>query len=225
MEPTSTLRSASCYCEAYALISLVLISLIQAPYNLRCTFRAEILDATDQAAELLRHLAKDINNMKHNVQTSLLKRVHGSSERLQRSVDVHSYLFTLRGHQDAPLSKLPSCRLSNTFSFNNNDDDDDDSKKKSEEGNAVQTDQSSYHETMRRQQRRLHSWPSREVDGFEEEAGADSIPRMRALESTTALSLVTFTSLLIEFVARLDHLVEAVAELAKLANFRQDMAC
>ncbi|XP_042374476.1 aluminum-activated malate transporter 9-like isoform X1 [Zingiber officinale] len=208
---------------AYEVMALhgCLHSEIQAAYNLRCTFRTEILDATDQAAELLRRLAKDINNMKHNVQTSLLKHVHGSSERLQRSVDVHSYLFTLGGHQDAsPPSKPPSARLSNTFSFNNNNSNND-----GEETTAVQTE--SYHEMMRRQQRRLHSWPSREVDGFEEDAaaGADSFPRMRALESTAALSLVTFTSLLIEFVARLDHLVEAVAELAKLANFRQDVAC
>jgi hypothetical protein len=76
---------------------------------------------------------------------------------------------------------------------------------------------------MRKQSRRLHSWPSREVDAFEEEGGLmDFLPRMKALESTAALSLANFTSLLIEFVARLDHLVEAVDVLSKMAKFNHE---
>lgn len=76
---------------------------------------------------------------------------------------------------------------------------------------------------MRKQSRRLYSWPSREVDAYEEDGGfsSDCIPRMRTLESTTTLSLATFTSLLVEFVARLDHLAEAVDELSKMAKFEQ----
>lgn len=41
-------------------------------------------------------------------------------------------------------------------------------------------------------------------------------------ESTAALSLATFTSLLIEFVARLDHLVEAVHHLSQMAKFQHE---
>ncbi|MBA0678233.1 hypothetical protein Goari_019591, partial [Gossypium aridum] len=65
----------------------------------------------------------------------------------------------------------------------------------------------------------LHSWPSREVDacGFSTDI---VLPRMRALESTAALSLITFTSLLIEFVVRVDNLVEADDELSQIAKFK-----
>lgn len=72
---------------------------------------------------------------------------------------------------------------------------------------------------MRKQSRRLHSWPSREVDacGFSTDI---VLPWMRALESTAALSLITFTSLLIEFVVRVDNLVEADDELSKIAKFK-----
>ena len=52
--------------------------------------------------------------------------------------------------------------------------------------------------------------------------GTEFLPRMRTLESTAALSLATFTSLLIEFVARLDHVVEAVDGLCKMASFKHE---
>ncbi|GLT90822.1 hypothetical protein SLE2022_087390 [Rubroshorea leprosula] len=82
----------------------------------------------------------------------------------------------------------------------------------------------SCHEKMKKQVRRLHSWPFREVDAFEGEEGigVEFLPRMRALDSSAALSLATFTSLLIEFVARLDRLVEAVDELAIMAKFKRE---
>ncbi|XP_042386331.1 aluminum-activated malate transporter 9-like [Zingiber officinale] len=223
---------------AYDVMALhgCLHSEIQAPFNLRSTFRAEILDAAEQAAELLRSLAEGIGHMRHGFRTGLLKRVHSSAERLQRSVDMHSYLFTLCRREVAGASaKRPStvdngdddkggknsfpmaAKLSANVSFGRNSS--------NLVPPAVQGE-SSYHEMMKRQQRRLHSWPSREVDDeLEKDVGEEAIPRMRAQESTAALSLATFASLLIEFVARLDHLVEAVDELAKLANFRQEIAC
>eukprot|EP00262_Sarcandra_glabra_P001559 TRINITY_DN11699_c0_g1_i1.p1 TRINITY_DN11699_c0_g1~~TRINITY_DN11699_c0_g1_i1.p1 ORF type:complete len:541 (-),score=43.64 TRINITY_DN11699_c0_g1_i1:228-1850(-) len=222
---------------AYEVMALhgVLHSEIQAPYNLRITFQSEICDASNQAAELVRSLGKDINNMKRSLQTCLLKKVHSSTERLQRSIDMHSYLLT-SNHDvlDGP-SKQP-IKLSTTLSSTLSDLSNGliglsgglDSTMNPQGQNAPTTPAlahtEAYHETMKKQQRRLHSWPSREVDDFEEEGGigVDVIPRMRTLETTTALSLATFTSLLIEFVARLDHLVDAVDELARMAKFKDE---
>ncbi|KAJ4953752.1 hypothetical protein NE237_030584 [Protea cynaroides] len=223
----------------------VLHSEIQAPYNLKTAFQSEIQEASSQAAELVRSLGKDIMNMKRNLRTSLLKRVHSTTERLQRAIDMHSYLLT-SGHDFANDNKSNSAKLlSKQVSHENSPDLVFDQGSGAGDGNGSQEmpsnqtpaetpDQNgtpataarvaveSYHEAMKKQQRRLYSWPSREVDDqFEEgSSGVDFLPRMKALESTASLSLATFTSLLIEFVARLDHLVEAVDELAKMANFK-----
>ncbi|KAJ3694594.1 hypothetical protein LUZ60_010074 [Juncus effusus] len=190
---------------AYEVMALhgCLHSEIQAPYNLRCTFQAEILDATNQAAELLRSLGKDVNIMKWSLHSNLLNRVHSSTEHLQHSIDLHSYLLT---------SKLPS----KTFSF----------KEKDTSQLIDQQVELSRENSVKKQHKRMHSWPPRGIDeGNGENNGEvemEMVPRMRALESTACLSLATFTSLLIELVARLDHLVEAVDRLAKMAKFKQD---
>ncbi|XP_027183263.1 aluminum-activated malate transporter 9-like [Coffea eugenioides] len=222
------------YC-AYEVMALhgVLHSEIQAPYNLRITFQQEIQDATTEAAELVRCLGNDIRDMQKGLKAPILKKVHATTERLQRAIDMHSYLL-ISTYDQPPDRQLP--KLSHTLSANLSDF----SNQMAEIDVTLRDEQNlnippsqplgsfppaqteSYHESMRKHSRRLHSWPSREVDAFEEEGGnsADFVPKMQALESTAHLSLATFTSLLVEFVARLDHLVEAVDDLSKMAKFK-----
>lgn len=201
---------------------------LQAPYNLRITFQSEIREAASHAAELVKVLGKDMSNMQRSMKASLLKRVHSSTERLQRAIDMHSYLLTSFCEPPADSSSRQLPRLSSTFSSTLCGDLPNQVENVEENGGNSGTlhlaRTESYHENMRKQSRRMHSWPPRAMDAFEEEGGpsADNLPRMNALESTAALSLATFTSLLIEFVARLDHLVEAVEELSKLAKFKHE---
>ncbi|KAK3001808.1 hypothetical protein RJ639_021850 [Escallonia herrerae] len=227
------------YC-AYEVMALhgVLHSEIQAPYNLRFAFQTQIQEASSQAAELIRCLGKDISEMKRRLDTSLLKRVHSTTERLQGAINMHSYL--LASNYDPPddsskpapklshASSATTCDLTNQLSALDNaapEGNSDRQIQNTPSGTLPPVQTESYHELMRKQSRKLHSWPSIEVDAFEEEGGfgPDIIPRMRALESTAALSLATFTSLLIEFVARLDHLVEAVDELSTMAKFKREL--
>ncbi|KAL0393618.1 UNVERIFIED_CONTAM: Aluminum-activated malate transporter 9 [Sesamum latifolium] len=202
------------YC-AYEVMAIhgVLHSEIQALYNLRVAFQKEIQDAATEAAELVRCLGKDICNMRRSLKTLLLKRVHSSTERLQHAIDVHSYLLT--SEPQWTLSHALSSAFSNLSNHMTELD-------LAQNSDPQSQPLDSYHETMKKQSRRLYSWPSREVDAFEEEGclSSDCIPRMRALETTATLSLATFTSLLIEFVARLGHLVEAVDQLSKMAKFK-----
>ncbi|GLU05883.1 hypothetical protein SLE2022_229580 [Rubroshorea leprosula] len=118
------------------------------------------------------------------------------------------------------LSETPLTKLNDIADFDSN------SLEKNlsmQTGNLSRAQGESSHEMTRKQSRRMHSWPSREVDAFEDEGGigAAFLP-MRTLETTAALSLATFTSLLIEFVARLDHLVDAVNDLSMMAKFKDE---
>ncbi|XP_042004203.1 aluminum-activated malate transporter 9-like isoform X2 [Salvia splendens] len=202
---------------------------VKAPYSLRIAFQKEIEDAAREAAELVRCLGTDISNMQRSLKPCLLIKVHSSAEALQRALDMHSYILTSHHGPPDTSSKAQSRlshALSSTFSNLSSHMSDLDNKllEHSSDLPSQPLQEESYHETMRKQSRRLHSWPSREVDAFEDEGNfsSDCIPRMKALESTATLSLATFTSLLIEFVARLDHLVEAVNQLSKMARYEQE---
>ncbi|KAF0919086.1 hypothetical protein E2562_028300 [Oryza meyeriana var. granulata] len=184
---------------AYEVVAMhgCLHSKIQAPDGVRQAFRAEIEDAAAQAAELVRVLGGDVDGMTRSSaeRLSLLKSVHGSAYGLQLALELNSHLLVSAGSL----------------------------VEEAKNGGGLERSCSRLHESTRRQ--RL-SWPSREADELEEtEAGggcAAMMMRTRALESTAALSLATFASLLLEFVARLDHLVDAVDELSKLAKFREE---
>jgi hypothetical protein len=70
----------------------------------------------------------------------------------------------------------------------------------------------------RKHPKRLYSWPPMPDDASR--AVQKDMVRVRVLESTSALSLGTFATLLVEVAVRLDYLLEAVVELGELAHFK-----
>nr|GMD05567.1 aluminum-activated malate transporter 9-like [Ipomoea batatas]GMD07538.1 aluminum-activated malate transporter 9-like [Ipomoea batatas] len=221
------------YC-AYEVMALhgVLHSEIQAPYNLRITLQKEIQEATAQAAELVRALGEDISSMQQSLKGCLLAKVHASTERLQRAIDRHSCFLILRNETCDSNSPEQQQKLSQISSTNLDEisthlADLEDSMLEENFGipslplemPAAVTNEQAYHELMKKQQRRLYSWLSREVDAYEDK-GTISVnfkPKMKGLQS-----IITFASLIIELEARLDHLVEAVDHLSKMAKFKPE---
>ncbi|KAJ1386057.1 Aluminum-activated malate transporter [Sesbania bispinosa] len=216
-----------CAYEVMALHSIV-HSEIQAPYNLRVAFRSEIQEASKQAAELVRILGRDISSMKWSLKNSHIKSVHSSTERLQRSMHLHSYLLTATFESPVPHinPSKPLLNLSHTLTsstlYHLPDQMGTVELKYPKKNSSNPLAQNiPIEQAIKKQLRRQHSWPSRDqVGAFEEEDYL--LPRMRTLESTAALSLANFTSSLVEFVARVDHLIEAVDKLSRMAKFKPD---
>ncbi|XP_074586928.1 aluminum-activated malate transporter 9-like [Curcuma longa] len=157
----------------------------QASYGRRCAFQADIVDAAAQAAELLRSLSRDIFDMTHRLHSAPLDRVRSSAERLQRSIDLQSFLLAAASSGGDDSTKVVAA--------------------------------------AERRRRRLRSWPS--IEQQVEDEGVELMKRRACgCGAVAALSLATFASLLVEFVARLDRLVESVDRLGRLAKFKRESA-
>nr|GLL29194.1 aluminum-activated malate transporter 9-like isoform X1 [Ipomoea trifida] len=200
---------------------------VKAPYNLRITLQKEIQEAAAQAAELVRALGEDISSMQQSLKGCLLAKVHASTERLQRAIDRHSYFLILRNEtcdsnspeQQQKLSQISSTNLDEISTHLADLEDSMLEENFDIPSLPLEMPAAITNELMKKQQRRLYSWLSREVDTYEDK-GTISVnfkPKMKGLQST-----ITFASLIIELEARLDHLVEAVDHLSKMAKFKPE---
>ncbi|KAK7366713.1 hypothetical protein VNO80_08710 [Phaseolus coccineus] len=204
-----------CAYEVMALHSIVHAK-IQVPYKLRVGLQSEVQEASNQAAELVRILGRDISCMQWSLKDSHIKRLHNSIKRLQSSM-CFQYSYMLASTFESPIPHNPSKSFANIshifyhFPYQR----------------EMEEEIECYHEIKGKQLRRLYSWPPREADAFEEdsEQNIKMSNKVRGLETTAILSLTNFASSLMEFVARVDHLVEAVDELSKMAKFKSALLC
>eukprot|EP00252_Welwitschia_mirabilis_P014396 TRINITY_DN3163_c0_g1_i3.p1 TRINITY_DN3163_c0_g1~~TRINITY_DN3163_c0_g1_i3.p1 ORF type:complete len:442 (-),score=75.51 TRINITY_DN3163_c0_g1_i3:320-1474(-) len=220
---------------AYMVMALhgCLLSEIQADLELRLVFKKEMEKVSSSGARVLRELGEHIESMTKLRNKDILAEVHAAAEELQRKIDARSYLLVnseswIIGDRNEEHTK---CDSDDQMEEEERDQVGDLSWRSSTEcllpghvvsksldirGNYLGTSPIRAPNAGRRYQKR-NSWPSRIPIGF------DSIPVNReekTLESASALSLATFASLLIEFVARLENLVKTFNELSEKGKFK-----
>ncbi|KAL2342494.1 hypothetical protein Fmac_003779 [Flemingia macrophylla] len=206
-----------------------ILSEIQAPAEMRHVFRSELQRVGSEGAKVLRELGHKVKKMEKLDEGDLLFEVHEAAEELQQKIDKKSYLLV--NSECWEIGNRPR------------EDESDDPQQEDEErqfleykslseavldlrtvqvpttleGNLTQTNNSSMHATNPSQNmfRKQTSWPSHVYHKPDAVANEES----KTYESASALSLATFTSLLIEFVARLQNLVDSFEELSEIANF------
>lgn len=208
-----------------------ILSEIQAPSELRQVFKDGIQRVGTEGAKVLRLLGEKVEKMEKLDTGDPLEAVHDAAENLQMMIDQKSYLLVnaeswesgrrpenldpdkireLKENENKPflIKSLSSINQQSTQTLRNYD------AGGNKSINFSRSELGSGEDVFKQQT----MWPSRlSLIG-------DSIlneREVRTFESASALSLATFTSLLIEFVARLQNLIHSYEELSEKAKFRE----
>lgn len=191
---------------------------LQAPSELRQVFKDGIQRVGSQGAKVLTMLSEKVENMEKLSSEDPLADIHDAAEHLQMMIDQKSYLLVnadswegdrrpgnldpeklreLKENENKPLliKSLSSIKQQMLRNYD-----------------AVTANNVDSGEDVFKQQTMWPSHPS--LSDLNER-------EIRTYESASALSLATFTSLLIEFVARLQNLIRSFEELSEKAEFRE----
>ncbi|CAA7395203.1 unnamed protein product [Spirodela intermedia] len=208
---------------------------IQAPPERRQVFSAELQRVGTEGAKVLRELGDRVKNTMKLSAGDILSEVHEAAEELQKKIDRRSYLLV--NSECWEIGKRPVGMEDTLTSLNSMEEDGNylPIKSRSEavlDLRYVQVPRSwdvhdsstgfssSYiaEDSANNMLQKQITWPVRR--SFNADAVTPN-EESRTYESASALSLATFSSLLIEFVARLQNLVDSFVELSDAARFRE----
>ncbi|CAN1137827.1 Aluminum-activated malate transporter 4 [Linum perenne] len=197
-----------------------ILSEIQAPPDKRRVFASELQTVGNEGAKVLREIGTQLEKMEKlspAAGDALLLKVQQAAEELQMKVDQKSYL----------LVNSESWAKRKQYEMDHQRDDQDTTKVTSGMNSKNPSASSSFnHQSMQEwmsssesvQQPPPLSWPRVSfLGGSAPNLEQDS----KVHESASSLSLATFASLLIEFVARLQNLVDEFEELGVKARFKE----
>ncbi|XP_073292852.1 aluminum-activated malate transporter 4-like [Primulina huaijiensis] len=210
-----------------------ILSEIQSSTELRQVFKDRIQKVGTEGANVLRLLGEKVERMEKLSPQDILLDVHDAAEDLQMMIDQKSYLLVnaeswesgkrpgifsdpeqlqeIKDNEKRPFvmnSLSESAYLKSSLSIRNFDP-------HNPNASVISVSQWGSGENVLRQQT---MWPSRLSlinDSISNER------EVRTYESASALSLASFTSSLIEFVARLQNIVKSFEELSEKAKFRE----
>lgn len=198
----------------------------QAPPEKRRIFGHELQRVGTAGAKVLRELGSKLEKMEQLSTEDLLIEIHDAAEDLQMKIDRKSYILVNSQSWDAhqrppPPTDDPSGFVDrkdtslNDFVFTSL------SQTVLDMGDTPTirgfNRQETSTDSMFMRNNNIPSWPSHvsfhtDIPVNEKES--------KTYESASSLSLATFSSLLIEFVARLQYLVDAYKELSEVAKFK-----
>ncbi|KAM3209480.1 hypothetical protein ACQJBY_063894 [Aegilops geniculata] len=215
-----------CSFAAMALHGCIL-SEIQAPPESRKVFSSEIHKVGRECAKVLRELGNNVKTMTKLSSSDILFEVHLAAEELQKKIDERSYLLvnTEAWHTSKRAEGIKDAMNATLITGREN---------KNEALEPTIADQTlAYHyKTFAASSFRSRYDSSSTIDGYKKlphwPARTTFHPNLpledtesKTYQSASALSLATFSSLLIEFVARLQNVVYAFEELSDKANFKE----
>ncbi|KMT11153.1 hypothetical protein BVRB_5g110840 [Beta vulgaris subsp. vulgaris] len=194
-----------------------ILSEIQAPAEKRQVFRIELQRVGNEGAKVLRELGNRIKRMeKLGPEEDILYEVDEAVEALQKKIDRRSYILVNSEFWEVGNPQNDPAQTRDLLIADHE--------------NAISEVKSvSDFEALHRlanldgenlgTQRKQSSLPAPLLSiGDDKDPNKDE---SKTYESASALSLATFASLLIEFVARLQNLVESFKELSEEANFKE----